>query len=40
MHIVLNSFGTSLKKENGLFLISTQEGNQLIAPKDIKTISI
>jgi CRISPR-associated protein Cas1 len=40
MHIVLNSFGTSLKKENGLFQITTPDGNQSIAPKDIKTISI
>jgi CRISPR/Cas system-associated endonuclease Cas1 len=40
MHIVLNSFGTSLKKENGLFQVSTPEGNQSLSPKDIKTISI
>ncbi len=40
MHIVLNSFGTSLKKENGLFQITTPDGNQSFAPKEIKTISI
>jgi CRISPR-associated protein Cas1 len=40
MHIVLNSFGTSLTKENGLFSISSTEGKQLIPPKEIKTISI
>ena len=40
MHIVLNSFGASLKKENGLFIVSTPEGNQSFSPKDIQTISI
>lgn len=40
MHIVLNSFGASLKKENGLFQVSTPEGNQSLSPKDVKTISI
>jgi len=40
MHIVLNSFGASLKKENGLFVVSTPDGNQSISAKDIKTISI
>ncbi len=40
MHIVLNSHGASLKKENGNFLISTAEGSQRLAPRDIKTISI
>jgi CRISPR-associated protein Cas1 len=40
VHIVLNTHGASIKKENGLFLISTAEGAQRISPKDIKTISI
>ncbi len=40
MHIVLNSFGASLKKENGLFQVTTPEGRQSFAPKDIKSISI
>jgi CRISPR-associated protein Cas1 len=40
MHIVLNSFGTSISKENGNFCIQTPEGKQLFPPRDIKTISI
>jgi CRISPR-associated protein Cas1 len=40
MHIVLNSFGASIRKENGLFAISTAGGKQLIIPRDITTISI
>ncbi len=40
MHLVLNSFGASVGKENGLFAISTAEGKQLLPPRDIKTITI
>ena len=40
MHIVLNSFGASIGKENGLFAISTAEGKQLIPPRDVKTITV
>lgn len=40
MHIVLNSFGASVGKENGLFAVSTAEGKQLIAPRDVETITI
>ncbi|MDG1432385.1 MAG: CRISPR-associated endonuclease Cas1 [Saprospiraceae bacterium] len=40
MHIVLNSFGASIRKENGLFAISTASGKQIITPRDVKTISI
>lgn len=40
MHLILNSFGASVGKENGLFAISTAEGKQLIAPRDVKTITV
>ena len=40
MHLILNSFGTSLKKENGIFLVSTPDGKQAVSPKDVKSISI
>ena len=40
MNLVLNSFGASIGKENGLFAVSTAEGKQLIAPRDVKTITI
>lgn len=40
MHIILNSFGASIRRENGNFAISTSNGKQVVAPRDIKTISI
>ncbi len=40
MHIVLNSFGASVGKENGLFAVSTAEGKQMIAPRDVDSITI
>ncbi|MCR9290715.1 MAG: CRISPR-associated endonuclease Cas1 [Bacteroidetes bacterium] len=40
MHLVLNSFGASIRKENGLFVVSTASGKQNIHPKDIKTITV
>ena len=40
MHVVLNSFGASIRKENGLFEISTAELKQLVHPKDVKTITV
>jgi CRISPR-associated protein Cas1 len=40
MHLILNSFGASLRKENGLFQVSTTEGKQVIVPRDVKSISI
>jgi CRISPR-associated protein Cas1 len=39
MHIVLNSYGASVKKENGLFSIKTASEEQQIHPRDIKSIS-
>lgn len=40
MNIVLNSFGATIQKENGLFAISTSEAKQIIHPRDVKTISV
>ncbi|MGC8866163.1 MAG: CRISPR-associated endonuclease Cas1 [Bacteroidales bacterium] len=40
MDLVLNSYGTTLLRENEQFAISTVDGKQLINPADVKTISI
>ena len=40
MDLVLNTFGTSLQKENDIFLIVHKDGKQKIPPDKIKTISI
>jgi CRISPR-associated protein Cas1 len=40
MHIVLNTFGASLQKENGLFVVSHTDGRQTLDPSKVKTISI
>lgn len=40
MHVVLNSFGASIRKKNGLFEVSTAEVKQSLHPKDIKTITV
>lgn len=40
MHIVINSFGAALSKENDLFLIQTPEGRQTIPPDKVRSISI
>ncbi len=40
MDIVLNSFGASLMRQQGLFLVKHSEGKQSIDPKKVKTISI
>lgn len=40
MHLVLNSYGASLSRENGLFSIYTPEGSQTFPPDKVKTISI
>lgn len=40
MHVVLNSFGASIRKENGLFTVSTAETKQQITPSDVKTITV
>ena len=40
MHIVLNTFGASLQKENGMFMVHHTDGKQTLDPSKIKTISI
>lgn len=40
MNIVLNSFGASIRKENGLFSISTAETSQSFHPRDVKSIMV
>lgn len=40
MHIVLSSYGASLRKENELFKVTTSKGSQLLHPRDVKSISI
>jgi CRISPR-associated protein Cas1 len=40
MHIVLNSFGASISKKDGLFLIGSAEGIQSFPPEKVKSISI
>ncbi|EPR69797.1 CRISPR-associated endonuclease Cas1 [Cyclobacterium qasimii] len=40
MHLVINTFGATLTKENGLFVVQTQEGKQTFPPDVVKSISI
>lgn len=40
MHLVLNSFGASLRKEDMLFAVTTAEGKQLLHPRDVNSITI
>ncbi len=40
MHVILNSFGASIRKKNGLFEVSTSKGKQSLHPRDVRTISI
>ena len=40
MHLVINTFGATLQKENGHFAISTPEGKQTFPPDMVKSISI
>jgi CRISPR-associated protein Cas1 len=40
MHLVLNTFGTYLQKENGLFSVVSPEGKQTVFPDKIRSISI
>ncbi|PZX48281.1 CRISPR-associated endonuclease Cas1 [Algoriphagus chordae] len=40
MNLVINSFGATLIKENGLFVVQTAEGKQSFPPDLVKTISI
>ena len=40
MEIILNSYGTSLQKENNLFVIYSKEGKRFVPPADVSSISI
>lgn len=40
MHLVLNSYGATLQKENDLFVISTADGKQSVPPDKVTSISI
>ena len=40
MHLVINSYGATLIRENGLFVVQTDEGKQSFPPDLVKTISI
>ncbi|SDA64435.1 CRISPR associated protein Cas1 [Algoriphagus alkaliphilus] len=40
MHLVINSYGATLIRENGLFVIQTEEGKQSFPPDMVKSISI
>jgi len=40
MHLVLNSFGSSLGVKNGLFAVTHADGSHTIPPDKVKTISI
>jgi len=39
-NIILHSFGASIRKDNGLFQVTTADGKQNISPNDIGSISI
>lgn len=40
MNLILNSFGASLTKKDGLFYVQTSETTQSINPADVKTIMV
>lgn len=40
MHLVINSYGATLQKENDLFVVSTPDGKQTFPPDKISSISI
>ncbi|MFK7978818.1 MAG: CRISPR-associated endonuclease Cas1 [Saprospiraceae bacterium] len=40
MHLILNSFGASIRKENGLFSVSTASAKQMLHPRDVQSISV
>lgn len=40
MHIVLSSYGASLRKEHDLFKVTTSKGSQLLHPRDVESISV
>lgn len=40
MHVVLNSFGASIRQEDGLFAVTTSSGKQTLHPRDVQSITI
>lgn len=40
MNLIINSYGTSLVKENDLFVVLTPDGKQSFLPTNLKSISI
>ncbi len=40
MHLVLNSYGAMLSKDEGLFLVTTPEGRQTFPPDKVRSISV
>ena len=40
MHLVLNSYGASIRQHNATFEVTTAKGKQSIHPRDVKTITI
>ena len=40
MHVVLNSFGASIRQEDGLFAVTTSAGKETLHPRDIRSITI
>jgi len=40
MEVILNTYGTSLSVENGMFVINHKDGKQKINPRDVDLISI
>lgn len=40
MHVVLNSFGASIRQEEGLFAVTTSSGKQTLHPRDVQSITI
>ena len=40
MHIVINTYGTYIAKENGLFIVVGKDSKKKLNPSDIKSISI
>lgn len=40
MHLVINSYGATLQKNNNLLVVATAEGSQSFPPDVIRSISI
>lgn len=40
MHVILNSYGTSLQRQHGQFVVHTEEGKKLLPADGVRSISI